>query len=269
MIVPFPLSQSDVQMQRVQQAVEQHRNAPFKSADWLAGELITICETAPANDSAAALAERARLTTDRSVGVEALAPEKCGATSEDAIRHLAIRDQLNRTIYKAVRGYSMGNMCQADDPSWPYPLVDLMSNPAPADISSGEMEMVALVDEIAHAVAAMLAATPPVPATSEPVQEAFVKLCEALGIPATAGAYLEVPRLLPVPATSESTWATATDDQRERVTLLAEVELHLQSSRVFVTSREKMHPCGVDLHDELLTKVTAAIDAIGREKVIG
>ena len=28
------------------------------------------------------------------------------------------------------------------------------------------------------------------------VEEAFVRVCEALGVPATAGAYLEVPRLL-------------------------------------------------------------------------
>lgn len=70
------------------------------------------------------------------------------------------------------------------------------------------------------------------------------------------------------PAAEETTtWVSATDDQRDRVTLLAEVELHLQSARIFITSREKMHPCGVDLHDELLAKVSAAIDAIGREKL--
>ena len=44
-----------------------------------------------------------------------------------------------------------------------------------------------------------------------------------------------------------------------RIRLLAEVELHLQSTRIFITTREKMHPCGVDIHDELLAKVTAAI----------
>jgi len=54
MIVPFPLTQADQQMQRVQSAVEQHRNAPFRSAEWLAGELMKICETAPANDAASA-----------------------------------------------------------------------------------------------------------------------------------------------------------------------------------------------------------------------
>lgn len=78
-----------------------------------------------------------------------------GAVSEDAIRHLLIRSPLNQAIYKALREYRMGNMCDADDLSCPYPLVDLMSNPAPADISSGEMEMVALADEIETAVQAL------------------------------------------------------------------------------------------------------------------
>jgi len=88
----------------------------------------------------------------------ALAENECGAVSEDAIRHLAIRSQLNRAIYKAVREYRMGNMADADDHSSAYPLVDLMSNPAPADIGTGEMEMVALVDEIEEAVLASLRA---------------------------------------------------------------------------------------------------------------
>ena len=51
--------------------------------------------------------------------------------------------------------------------------------------------------------------------------------------------------------------------------LLADVELHLKSIRVFITSRQQSHPCGVDIHDELQAKVTAAIDAIGREKFNG
>ena len=64
-------------------------------------------------------------------------------------------------------------------------------------------------------------------------------------------------------------WAVTPKDAREQMLLLAEVELHLQSCRVFLTTREKMHPCGVDLHDELLVKVTAAIETIGREKANG
>ena len=80
---------------------------------------------------------------------------RTGAVSKDAIAHLAIRSPLNRAIYGAVRSYTMSNMCDADDPCSPYPLVDLMSNPAPADIGSGEMEMVALVDEIEAAVLAI------------------------------------------------------------------------------------------------------------------
>lgn len=61
-------------------------------------------------------------------------------------------------------------------------------------------------------------------------------------------------------------WTAAPEDVRERAQLLADVELHLKSSRVFVTTREKMHPCGVELHDELLGRVTAAIDSIGKAK---
>lgn len=60
------------------------------------------------------------------------------------------------------------------------------------------------------------------------------------------------------------TAATATDDQLRRIQLLADVELHLKSCRIFLTSREKMHPCGVELHDELLANVTAAIKQEGR-----
>lgn len=41
--------------------------------------------------------------------------------------------------------------------------------------------------------------------------------------------------------------------------LLSEVASHLQSTRVFLTSREKMHPCGVDIHDELLATLSAAL----------
>lgn len=88
----------------------------------------------------------------------ALEADKCGAVSDDAIKHLAIRDQLNRTIYKAVREYQLSNMCCDDDQWCAYPLVDLMSNPAPGDISTGEMEMIALADEIAAAVSPFLAA---------------------------------------------------------------------------------------------------------------
>ncbi|WP_338469085.1 hypothetical protein V3I01_08250 [Sphingomonas sp. gentR] len=61
-------------------------------------------------------------------------------------------------------------------------------------------------------------------------------------------------------------YAAASEDVRERAQLLAEVELHLKSSRIFITTREKMHPCGVELHDELLGRVTAAIDSIGKAK---
>lgn len=45
-----------------------------------------------------------------------------------------------------------------------------------------------------------------------------------------------------------------------RMQLLADLELELKGARVFIASREKMHPYGIDLYDETLAKVKAAID---------
>jgi len=73
-----------------------------------------------------------------------------GAVSDDAKRHLMIRSDLNRAIYAAVRDYRCGNMIDEDGRG--YPLVDLLSNPPPEDIGTGEMEMVTLTDEIEDAV---------------------------------------------------------------------------------------------------------------------
>lgn len=44
--------------------------------------------------------------------------------------------------------------------------------------------------------------------------------------------------------------------------LLADVELHFKSDRVFWLSREKIHPYGADLLDELQARVTAAIEEL-------
>jgi hypothetical protein len=71
-----------------------------------------------------------------------------GECSDDATKHLENRSPLNRAIYKAVREFRLTNMCYSNDPSDAYPLVDLMSNPAPSDIGTGEVQMIALVDEI-------------------------------------------------------------------------------------------------------------------------
>lgn len=72
------------------------------------------------------------------------------AIGEEARRHLEIRDRLNRAIYAVLHDYRMSNM--VDDEGYGYPLLDLMSNPTPADIGTGEMEMVTLADDIAAAV---------------------------------------------------------------------------------------------------------------------
>lgn len=55
-VVPF--RSDECQLKRIAQAVGQYRNAPFRSADWLAGELMTILDTAPANDAAPHRTER-------------------------------------------------------------------------------------------------------------------------------------------------------------------------------------------------------------------
>jgi len=75
-----------------------------------------------------------------------------GAVSDEAIKCLEIRSPLNCAIYGVVRNYRLSNV--RDDDGCSYPLVDLMSNEPPADIGTGEMEMVALVDEIESAVIA-------------------------------------------------------------------------------------------------------------------
>lgn len=87
------------------------------------------------------------------------------AIGDDAKRHLEIRDRLNRAIYAVLHGHRMGNM--VDDEGYGYPLLDLMSNPAPADIGTGEMEMVSLADDIAAAVDAL---TPPVQEVETPAR---------------------------------------------------------------------------------------------------
>lgn len=88
---------------------------------------------------------------------EVTAADREAATSAEAIANLKIRNGLNRAIYAAVRSYTMSNMSCEDDHHIGYPLVDLMSNPAPADIGTGEMEMVYLTDEIQSAVDEYLA----------------------------------------------------------------------------------------------------------------
>lgn len=69
------------------------------------------------------------------------------------VRSLQIRSPLNRAIYQAIRDFRMGNMC--DEDGYPWPLVDLMSNPAPCDISTGEEQMVSLADDVCEAVEAL------------------------------------------------------------------------------------------------------------------
>lgn len=73
---------------------------------------------------------------------------------DEAKAHLQIRSPINRAIYAALYDYRMTNM--VDEFGDGYPLLDLMSNPAPADVSTGGMQMIALADEIETAVRAIL-----------------------------------------------------------------------------------------------------------------
>jgi len=82
--------------------------------------------------------------------------QETGAISESALACLQIRSPLNHAIYKALRDYRMGNMC--DDEGYDFPLVDLMSNAPPAGIGTGEMEMIGLADDIQEAIEALSAA---------------------------------------------------------------------------------------------------------------
>ncbi|KMS60008.1 hypothetical protein V474_07970 [Novosphingobium barchaimii LL02] len=88
-------------------------------------------------------------TPSGSANLESIA----GAVGDSAIRSLQIRSPLNRAIYQAIRKHNVSNMC--DEDGHPYPLVDLMSNPAPSDIGTGEDEMIALADEVCSAVEAI------------------------------------------------------------------------------------------------------------------
>jgi Flp pilus assembly CpaF family ATPase len=44
--------------------------------------------------------------------------------------------------------------------------------------------------------------------------------------------------------------------------ILQEIIVTMRHARVFITSREKMHPTGVQLYDELLTKLETRVGAV-------
>ncbi len=54
------------QMNRVRKAVDEYRNAPFRSADWLVDELMNICDTSPTNDNIVSLRIVSPLSTHHS-----------------------------------------------------------------------------------------------------------------------------------------------------------------------------------------------------------
>lgn len=135
-------------------AVDQKRfdEQTGRAADWITSPLGGLLDV-KAMRSAASAPNAPQAQDDKISG--RIDADKCGATGDDVVATLAIRSQLNRAIYKVVRDHRMSNMAD-EDGYVGYPLVDLMSNPAPDTIATGEMEMIYLVDEIEGAVREML-----------------------------------------------------------------------------------------------------------------
>jgi hypothetical protein len=52
---------------------------------------------------------------------------------------------------------------------------------------------------------------------------------------------------------------------RQHLDLLTESLVTLRHARVFITSREKMHPTGVELYDQLVTDIEFALKSPGPE----
>lgn len=79
---------------------------------------------------------------------------KSGRYGAETEAYRQSRSPLWRMVFDTVRDYRLSNMTDADDPNMAYPLVDLMSNPGPATIATGEHEMALLTDEIVTALLA-------------------------------------------------------------------------------------------------------------------
>jgi len=84
------------------------------------------------------------------------------------------RAAVANAAYKALRNFKMGNMCQEDEPSAGYPLVDLCSD-KDGDISSGEDQLRDMAAEVADAI---LAAQPAPLGEDLVSREAAAKICD-------------------------------------------------------------------------------------------
>lgn len=144
----FPKTSAEIAadaLPRVREAVKAIHAGP----DMIAAARTKFLELAP---------EEAKLVSTNALRkvIEAALPTNVRplpALGNEAIRYLAARSPRWRRIFIALREYSMSNMVFSDDPSSPYPLVDLMSrNGKGVDIGDGEMEMVFLADEIEAAI---------------------------------------------------------------------------------------------------------------------
>ena len=117
-------------------------------------------ETLDADDVCAGLAEEFGVECEpgwwRKVAEEMDPMPRDAVKEGDAEALLAhpSRGLLHRAIYDVLREHRMSNMAD-EDGTIGYPLVDLMSNQAPADIGTGMVQMVELADEIAASIPAI------------------------------------------------------------------------------------------------------------------
>ena len=116
-------------------------------------------ETLDADDVCAELANEFGLECEpgwwRKVAEKMNPPPRDAVKAEDAEALLAhpSRGLLHRAIYDVLRDHRMSNMAD-EDGTIGYPLVDLMSNQATADIGTGMVQMVELADEIVESIPA-------------------------------------------------------------------------------------------------------------------
>lgn len=89
---------------------------------------------------------------------------------------------------------------------------------------------------------------------------AIARVRDAAKDRALVGPYLGADMLQVCDAAAERA-ASAEQDAKRWIDLLSDAGMELARCKVFVGSREKMHPDGLILYQELLDRIDAAIDA--------
>jgi hypothetical protein len=102
------------------------------------------------------------------------------------------------------------------------------------------------------------------PAKAAPMREDVTRLISELRNPwqhnPTADPRGPLPDWAGVLLSRAATAIAGDGADHELIVLLSEVEMHLKSVRIFISTREKIHPVGLDLHDEVLASVTARLE---------